>query len=113
MSAAEFDVLRMVVREALVSSERLTRVIDRFRRGHVPMVIATVMEGVARGELARELPMPLILAAIAALGVLPQVARRRLAADVPALASLLPAPETLADGLVDVLLHGVGPRAPA
>jgi len=113
MSAAEFDVLRMVVREALVSSERLGRVIERFRRGHVPMVIAMVMEGVARGDLARELPLPLILAAVGSLGLLPQVARRRLGDDVPALAALLPAPEALADALVDVLMHGVAARTPA
>jgi AcrR family transcriptional regulator len=107
MSEAEFDVVRIVVREALVSSERLGRLVERFRRGHVPMVIAAVGEGIARGELAGDKPLPLVLAAIAALGVLPQVARRRLAADVPALAPLLPAPQSLADGLVDVLLHGV------
>jgi AcrR family transcriptional regulator len=105
----EFDVLRIVIREALVSSQRLARVVERFSRGHVPLVLQTVRDGVAGGTLDPALPFPSLVLCIAALAGLPQLVHRVLQHEAPALAPLLPAPDDLADIAFRVLFHGVRP----
>lgn len=106
----EFDVLRIVIREALVSSQRLSRLVERFSRGHVPLVLATVRDGIARGTLDPALSFPGLVLSIAALAGLPQLVHRVLQHEAPPLASLLPAPEALAEIAFRVLFHGVRPR---
>ncbi len=67
-SAEEQQVLRLVLREALTSPPRLARLIRRFQRGHVPLLIELVRDGVAAGVFRDDLPPPLLLAAIVAIG---------------------------------------------
>jgi AcrR family transcriptional regulator len=105
----EFAVLRIVIREALVSSQRLSRLVERFSRGHVPLVLATVRDGIARGTLDPALPFPGLVLSIAALAGLPQLVHRVLQHEAPPLASLLPPPEALAEIAFHVLFHGVRP----
>jgi AcrR family transcriptional regulator len=105
----EQAVVRLVVREALTSPARLERLIDRFRRGHVPLLVGLVRDGFAAGVFEPTLPPALVLVALGALGGVGQLMMRALSArfDVgraPAAAALPPL-------LVDVLLEGVGPRA--
>ncbi len=104
MSATELDVVRLVVREALVSSERFQRLAARFKRGHVPMVLATLAEGVEKGELTSEVPLPVLLVCTFGIAVLPQIARR---AAQGALGVLPDAPE-LAAIATKVLVRGIG-----
>jgi AcrR family transcriptional regulator len=105
----EFAVLRIVIREALVSSQRLSRLVERFSRGHVPLVLETVRDGVARGTLDPALSLPGLVLSIAALAGVPQLVHRVLQHEAPPLASLLPAPDALADIAFHVLFHGVRP----
>lgn len=123
LSEDELVVIRLVVREALVSSSRLDSIIARFRRGHIPLVLATVAVGRADGDLNPAQSPLLQLAAIVGIGIVPQVVARiiapRLGETAPVLAG---PPETgSSDGdsgedrgraLVDLLLHGVGSRRP-
>ena len=108
-SALEIDVIQLIVREALVSSTRLRRIIARFMRGHVPLVIATIGDGIARGEFDSTIPAPYILLATLGLGALPQLARRA-SRLVPPLAHL-PGPEELADLSIGLLFRAVGKPA--
>jgi AcrR family transcriptional regulator len=103
-SADEVDMLRLVVRDALLGSPRFERLVDRFLRGHVPLVLSTLLEGVQSGALAPRHPMVLMAATLALAGP-PQVVRRAIGERFPVAGA--PAGKELARELVDVLLHGI------
>lgn len=107
-SEHESEVLRLVVREALVSSSRLDRLLERFQRGHLPLLLGAVAGGVEEGAVDPALPLPLAMMITAAIGVAPQVMLRAMASRVPYPG--LPEGEALASVLVDRLLHGIAPR---
>lgn len=109
-SALELQVIRLVAREALSSSTRLDRVVARFMRGHVPLLLATIADGVRNGELDGGVPLPLIVLACFGLGALPQLARQA-AGAVPLFAALPDAP-SLADMSIDILFRAVGASSP-
>jgi AcrR family transcriptional regulator len=105
----EVEMLRLVVRDVLTSSTRFERLLARFMRGHVPLVLRTVLEGLGDGTFdRRHHPVVLVLATFALAGP-PQLIRRALGSKVP----IPGAPEgaELAKAMLDVLLHGVMPRA--
>jgi len=106
LSAEELDVVRLVVREALVSSARRDRLIERFLRGHVPLVLGLLDEGVRAGVLASGRPLPLLLMATFTLAGPPQVIARQVGARLRGRA--VPSGAALADALLDILLHGIG-----
>lgn len=105
-SAEELEVVRLVVREALLSSERFGRVFARMQRGHVAMIGATLAEGVARGEIEGSIPPPLLLLSCLGLGALPQFVRRA-AGDRPPF-DALPGPEALARESAELLFRAIG-----
>lgn len=105
-SDLELEVIQLVVREALSSSTRLRRILARFMRGHVPLLVATITDGVRRGELDSTIPVPFILIAAIGLGALPQIARRALG-NLPLFARLPDAAE-LAELSVRMLFRAVG-----
>lgn len=109
LTEAEFAVLRIVIREALVSSQRLSRLVERFSRGHVPLVLATVRDGVRSGTLTDDVPFSALVLCIASLAGVPQLVKRVLQHEAPPLAELLPEADALADIALHVLLHGVTP----
>lgn len=107
MSDEEFDVIRIVLKEALVSTERLGSLVRRFTRGHVPLVLETLREGSRTGELSKTLPLPVLATTVVGVLGLPQLIRRRLIHGVPSLGHALPEPDVLARALVSILLDGV------
>ena len=107
LSPEELDVVRLVVREALVSSTRLERLLQRFARGHLPLLLGAIVDGVQRGELVDDVPVPLLTIAIMGAGVLPQIMRRAAGDRVPIVAGL-PSGEALAELMLDVIYDGVG-----
>jgi AcrR family transcriptional regulator len=110
ISGEELEVLRLVVREALVSSDRLNRIIERFMRGHVPLIVRTVFDGLADGTFDRSLhPMVVALATVALAGPA-QVIRAVAGEKLPL--PFGPGGKELAHQLVGVLLSGVGAKAP-
>jgi AcrR family transcriptional regulator len=110
----EFAVVRIVLREALVSSRRLKKVVARFTAegAHLPLLLGTLGEGAAKGSVREDLPPLALLASTIALGLAPVVARRL--ADGIGLAAALPAPEEAAKAMATILFEGIGgrPRAP-
>ena len=63
----EQQVLRLVLREALTSPARLGRLLRRFQRGHLPLLVDLVRDGMAAGVFRTDLPPPFLLAAIVAI----------------------------------------------
>jgi len=108
-SEAELEVIRLVIREALVSSERLGRVMARFQRGHIALLLQTVAEAMQQGQIEMTLPPALVMISAMAMGALPQVLSRVAGGTLPF--ALLPRGDALAEASLDVLFRGVGPRA--
>lgn len=105
----EVAILRLVAREVMVSSSRLDRILDRVRRGHLPLALQALLQGVRAGDLRADVhPMILMMATFALAGP-PQIMRRLLGDRLPVPGA--PAGENLADTLVDVLFDGIGQRA--
>jgi AcrR family transcriptional regulator len=104
----ERDVVRLIIREVLTSPARLDKLIRRFQRGHLPLLVNLVDDAVAEGLFRDDLPVALLLASMMALGgpaqaMLGQVRHRLPSAKVPRA-------QDQAESLIDVLLHGVGRR---
>jgi AcrR family transcriptional regulator len=102
----ELEVVRLVVREVLLSHERFGRVFARLQRGHVAMLFATLAEGIRDGAIDPDLPPPLLLLATLGLGALPQFVRRAAGDRLPF--SMLPAPAALAEASVELLFRAIG-----
>ncbi len=111
MSEDELTIIRLVIREALVSSERRAVLLERFSRGHLPLMVQMIMEGRASGSLTdRHHPFALALSMLGML-VVPQVVRR-LGGDAMPIALGVPGGTALADILADVLLRGIAGPTP-
>jgi AcrR family transcriptional regulator len=110
-SDLELEVMQLVAREALSSSSRLRRIVARFMRGHVPLLMATISDGIQNGEFDAAIPAPIVLLAVVGLGGLPQMARRA-SRRLPFLSSL-PGPEGLADVSIGLIMRAVGARKTA
>lgn len=104
----ELAVIRLVAREALLSTTRFRRILARAQRGHIAMLLGTLADGVKRGEIDGELPAPLVLASTFAMGALPQLVRRAMGAQPPF--SALPPPGPLAEVSVELLFRAIAPR---
>lgn len=103
----ELDVIRLVAREALVSSKRLGRLLERFLRGHIPIVMEALSQGVEKKEIAPH-PLPALMLATLSIGIAPQIARRLVGERLPFVA--MPKGEELANLMASVLLHGIEDR---
>jgi AcrR family transcriptional regulator len=106
-SETEIQVMRIILREALVSSPRIAQVMARFERGHVGMMLATVMEGMQRGEIDPDIPLPVAAICAGAIAIVPQIARRMLGARLPV--GILPEGKELAALLIEILFRGIRP----
>ncbi len=106
MSDVETITLRLMLREALVSNDRLGRLLQRFQRGHIPLALGMLHDGVRDGTIAADLP-PLVAVVITfAVGAAPQFLARRVGTHLPA--GVIPPASELADLLVRILLRGIG-----
>jgi len=110
MSDEEFTVIRIVLREALVSSDRLRKLFGRFSRegGHVQLIASTVLSGIEGGVLRADVHPLLGMVATMALGFLPVVARRLALSAMPGVE--LPGPDEMAANLTRTLLEGIGAK---
>ena len=103
-SPLELDVVRMVGREALTSHARLESLAQRFRRGHIPLLLQSIGAALGRGELRKDLHPGVLLAATIALGTLPQFALRVVGGSLPV---PVPGTEQLTEQLAEAVLHGI------
>lgn len=107
LSADELLVMRIVIREMLASPARLERLVQRFQRGHLPLVVALIREGFTTGFFDPALPPAIVLIAMMLLGGPAQVMLQN---APPALPLRPPTGAALAGHLLDVFLRGVAAR---
>lgn len=105
-SEEELAVVRLVAREALLSSARFQRIFARMQAGHVGMLLKAFAEGVQSGEIDASIPPPLLLLSALGLGALPQLVRRAAGDQAPF--KTLPVPDALADMSAELLFRAVG-----
>lgn len=112
MDDHESRVFRIIVREMLTSTERRRTLLSRFTSGHIPLVLAHVLEGQRSGSIAPDLHPLAALAATFSLAVAPQLVLRLARDSAPA---WLPLPDgvTTARAMLDILLRGIGRRVSA
>lgn len=106
----EVFVIRLVLREALVSSSRLDRIIDRFWRGHLPLMFQLVGDGLESGTFDPAIHPAVLLMTLMAIGGPGQLMRRVL--EVRAPFSGAPSGADLSERMLANLLHGVGKKEP-
>ncbi len=99
----EREILILVVREVVSVPARRAIVIERFLRGHVPLILGVLTDGQRRGQVDPGLPPALALVVTGAVGAFPQLAAHALAALG------LPTGPALTELLVRVLFRGIAP----
>ena len=102
----EKQVVRLVIREALVSPDRLGRLVKRFQRGHLPLLAQLAADGVREGVFRNDLSPAVLLAAIGSLAGPAQAFLSVLGERLP-MATPVPTAEHRPTALVDVLLSGI------
>jgi len=105
MSDDEVKVIRLIVREALVSSARLGRLLERFSRGHIALTFGALAEGVGAGKITDRVHPAVLMVATLAMGVGSQMVLRISGERFPIPG--VPKGEKLAAQLTDILLHGI------
>lgn len=109
MSEEETMVVRLVIREMLISSTRRDKLLQRFSQGHLGMLLRVVMAAHARGEIRQDVSPLLALVTLGAGTLLPQFVARTVAGGVMPHVSV-PDPATLATALLDNVMHGLLPQ---
>jgi AcrR family transcriptional regulator len=110
LSPAERSILRLVVLEALTSSPRFSRLVERFKRGHIAMIVQLVRDGLTSEVLRTDVSPFVLMSSIVAIGALPQIVARLLGNELPT--GPLPGHARLIEDLERVLFEGVQ-RKPA
>jgi AcrR family transcriptional regulator len=109
LSEEERMVIRLVLREALISSTRLDQIVERFQRGHLPLMLRLIADGLGDGTFDANIPPMFLAIAMMALGGPGQLILRAIEGYSP-----FPPP---ADGvsqserMLGILLKGVGGKA--
>ncbi len=101
-SAAERAVMRIAVRDALISPSRRARLFERFQRGHIALVLGALTRAERAGELRKDAPVAMKLFSAGAVAVLGALVLEHLP-----LPGLPPAKQRIAIAL-DLLFDGIG-----
>jgi AcrR family transcriptional regulator len=104
LNELERSTLRLVVREMLGSKERLTKAIERFQRGHFPLLFALLQNGVREGKIAPGYHPAVLLGLIGGIGVVPQII---LEVTGPSLPFPAPPTEQLTQTLAQAFIRAV------
>jgi TetR/AcrR family transcriptional regulator, fatty acid metabolism regulator protein len=105
----EKPILRLVALEAISGSPRFSRLIDRFKRGHIALMFQLVAEGVQSGTFRQDVEPFAVVASMVAIGTMPQVFLQVGGPHLPVVPKV--PNETIIAQLVEVLFRGIGRRA--
>ena len=111
LAGPEVEVFQIVLREILKSNTRRQKLIDRFRRGHLPLIINAMRDGVTSGLIDERHHIAVTMLCTLVIGVIPQLIIRFARAELPIPGA--PAGEELASELLGILLDGIGTHAAA
>jgi AcrR family transcriptional regulator len=106
----EVLVIRLVLREALVSSKRLDRIFELFWRGHVPLIFKLIGDGIAGGTFDDRIHPAVVGLSMLSLGGPGQLVRRAFEARAPFPG--IPSGADLSEQMLKNLLYGVGRKHP-
>ncbi len=106
LSDDERMVVRLVLREALVSSTRLDRIVERFRNGHLPLLLVLVRDGLADGTFDGSIPPIFLVISMMVLGGPGQLIFRAMESRSP-FPSASDAVKS-SERMLGILLKGVG-----
>lgn len=101
-SDIERAVMRIAVRDLLVSPTRRARLFELFRRGHIPLVMAALARAQAEGEIRADAPIPMMAFSAGAVAVFGSLVLEHL--PLPG----LPAAEARIEIALDLLFGGLG-----
>jgi AcrR family transcriptional regulator len=76
LSARELQVVQLIVREALTSSQRRERLVHRFLRGHIPLLLRSVLDGIDSRELDSSIHPLIGMACSLGIGAVPTLMLR-------------------------------------
>lgn len=107
LDVAEKRTLRLVALEAITASSRFVGLVERFKRGHVALLLELVTEGVQAKAFRTDVSPFVIMAAVASLASMPQLFMQLGAKHMPFVPQL--APEVFVEQLTRVLFNGVSP----
>ena len=99
----EREILVLVLREVVTVPARRARLVERFLRGHIGLVLGVLVDGQRRGDIDPALPPALALVVTGAIGAFPQLVAH-LVAPLG-----LPTGPALSDLLLRVLFRGIAP----
>lgn len=102
VSDVERAVLRIAVRDALVSPVRRQRLFERFQRGHIPLIQSAFARAQAAGEVRADAPLAMQAFTAGAVAVLGALVLDHL--PMPG----LPPPEERTDLALRLLFEGIG-----
>ncbi len=111
LSDQERSVIRLLVREALSSTARLSKLIARFEAGHIPLLVQMSVRGIQSGHVHPSHHPLIVVACLLGIGALPQFALPVLSSRLPAGAT--PPPMKLPAELAEIFLCGLSAPAPA
>lgn len=109
LSPEEGRIVRLVILEGITNSARFTRLIERFKRGHIALVLQLVDDGLLQKSLRTDLHPFVLGTSIVALGAVPQLVSRLASGHLP-IANV--ERSSLLQQLMDVLFNGVAPKPP-
>lgn len=113
LSEHELRVMRLVLREILTSNERMEKLVERAKVGHVPMIIDLVGQGFREGKIERQRNPFIALACLAGIGMAPHLFFNVLAHQLPEQARQLgdnpQLPRKLPQELKEIYLRAFGP----
>jgi AcrR family transcriptional regulator len=110
VSDEEVLVIRLVLREALISSKRLDKIVELFWRGHMPLMLRLVGDGLGDGTFDDRIHPAVLIMSMMALGGPGQLVRRAIEARVPFPG--LPSGPEFSEQMLKNLLQGVGRKQP-
>jgi AcrR family transcriptional regulator len=73
LTELERSTLRMIVKEMLGSKERLEKTIERFQRGHFPLLFGLLQTGMREGKIEPHTHPAILLGLLGGVGIIPQL----------------------------------------
>ncbi|HVU06142.1 MAG TPA: TetR/AcrR family transcriptional regulator [Polyangiaceae bacterium] len=102
-------VIRLVLREAFISSSRMDSILERFQRGHLPLMLRLLMDGVSSGEFDPSIHPVVVMLSLMALGGPAQLLRAVAGKRSPF--PDIPSGKELSEQMLRILFEGVGNKS--
>ncbi len=106
LSDVELHVVLLLLRDAFTSSERTARLVERFKRGHIALLLSTLADGAQEGLISDRFHPALLIWTTLGHALVPQIILRLAGEHLPF--SNVPTGEALTADLLDLLFSGIG-----